>query len=152
MYLRWDPEKFEAIVMYMLDIGLNTIRLEGHFEHPELYEITDRLGLMVLGGFQCCNKWEAWDYNDHFEPLDIWDDADYADANATIIHETKIIQPHPSMLGFLVGSDFQPNDRAAQIYLDALRGQGWQLPIVGCEQERISRDSRTFGYEDGRSL
>lgn len=136
MYLRWDAERFEAIVKYMLDIGLNTIRLEGHFEHPELYEITNRLGLMVLSGFQCCNKWEAWDYNDHFEPLDIWDDADYADANATIIHETKLIQPHPSMLGFLVGSDFQPNDRAAKIYVDALRAQGWQLPIVAAASKR----------------
>lgn len=57
MYLRWDSARFEAIVKYMLDIGLNTIRLEGHMEQPELYEITDRLGLMVMAGWQCCNKW-----------------------------------------------------------------------------------------------
>jgi exo-1,4-beta-D-glucosaminidase len=57
MFLRWDAERFETIIRYMLDMGLNTIRLEGHLEHPELYEIADRLGLMVMAGWQCCNKW-----------------------------------------------------------------------------------------------
>lgn len=62
MFLRWDPAKFETIVKYMLDIGLNTIRLEGHFEHSELYEITDRYGLMVMAGWQCCNKWYVFSF------------------------------------------------------------------------------------------
>lgn len=140
MYLRWDPVRFESIVEYMLDIGLNTIRLEGHNEHPELYEITNRLGLMVMAGWQCCNKWEAWDYNEHFEPLDIWDEADYAAANVSMIHETKFLQPHPSTLTFLIGSDFHPNDQAASIYIDALRAQGWQLPIVAAASKRVYSD------------
>jgi exo-1,4-beta-D-glucosaminidase len=57
MFMRWDAARFETIARYMLDMGLNTIRLEGHMEHPELYEITDRLGLLVMAGYQCCNKW-----------------------------------------------------------------------------------------------
>jgi exo-1,4-beta-D-glucosaminidase len=57
MFMRWDGERFESIARYMLDMGLNTVRLEGHMEQPELYEIADRLGLMVLAGYQCCNKW-----------------------------------------------------------------------------------------------
>jgi exo-1,4-beta-D-glucosaminidase len=140
LYLRWDPARFEAIVKYMLDIGLNTIRLEGHNEHAELYEITNRLGLMVMAGWQCCNKWEAWDYNEHFEPIAIWDDGDYAAANASIIHETKFLQPHPSTLTFLIGSDFHPNDRAAEIYLDGLRANGWQLPVVAAASKRVYSD------------
>ena len=43
-------------------MGMNTIRLEGKMEHPELYEIADRLGLMVMPGWECCDKWEAWKY------------------------------------------------------------------------------------------
>lgn len=140
LYLRWDPVRFEAIVKYMLDIGLNTIRLEGHNEHAELYEITNRLGLMVMAGWQCCNKWEAWDYNEHFEPIALWDDGDYAAANASIIHETRFLQPHPSTLTFLIGSDFHPNDRAAEIYLDGLRANGWQLPVVAAASKRVYSD------------
>lgn len=56
MFLRFDPEYFETIVEYMLDMGLNTIRLEGKNEHPELYELADKYGLMVIAGWECCNK------------------------------------------------------------------------------------------------
>jgi exo-1,4-beta-D-glucosaminidase len=43
-------------------MGMNAIRLEGKMEHPELYGIADRLGLMVMPGWECCDKWEAWKY------------------------------------------------------------------------------------------
>ena len=56
MFMRFDPTRFEAIAKYMLDMGMNTIRLEGNNEQPELYEICDRLGLMVMAGWECCNK------------------------------------------------------------------------------------------------
>lgn len=56
MFLRFDTERFEAIVKYMLDMGLNTLRLEGKNEQPELYEIADKYGLMVIAGWECCNK------------------------------------------------------------------------------------------------
>lgn len=47
-----------------------------------------------------------------------------------------MIQKHPSMLAFLVGSDFWPDDRATKIYVDALRGADWQLPIVPSASKR----------------
>lgn len=56
MFLRFDTDRFEAIVRYMLDMGQNTIRLEGNNEQPELYEIADKYGLMVIAGWECCNK------------------------------------------------------------------------------------------------
>lgn len=59
MFLRFDTERFETIAKYMLDMGLNTLRLEGNNEQPELYEIADRLGLMIMAGWECCNKWYA---------------------------------------------------------------------------------------------
>ncbi len=54
LFLRWDTEKFEAQARYVLDMGLNTIRLEGKEEHPELYAVADRVGLMVMPGWECC--------------------------------------------------------------------------------------------------
>lgn len=131
IFLRWDSAKFTAQAEYMLEMGLNTVRLEGKMEHPELYEIADRLGLMVMAGWECCDKWEAWDYNDNLEPpVPIWDDNDYQTANASMIHEAHMLQTHPSVLAFLVGSDFWPNDRAAGIYVGALDAADWQTPII----------------------
>ncbi|CAK7200027.1 hypothetical protein SEUCBS139899_002715 [Sporothrix eucalyptigena] len=131
VFLRWDAARFEAHARYTLDMGLNTIRLEGKMEQPELYKIADRLGLMVLPGWECCDKWEAWSYNDDLpKPVAIWSDADYTTANASMRHEAAMQQNHPSLLGFLVGSDYWPDDRATSIYTKALADAGWQAPIV----------------------
>jgi len=131
IFLRWDSAKFTAQAQYMLEMGFNTIRLEGKMEHPEMYDIADRLGLMVMAGWECCDKWEAWSYNDNIEPpVPIWDDNDYQTANASIIHEANMLQTHPSILTFLVGSDFWPNDKAADIYVNALKAADWQTPVI----------------------
>ncbi|KAB5551034.1 glycoside hydrolase family 2 protein [Coniochaeta sp. 2T2.1] len=130
IFLRWDTTKFVAQMQYLLDMGMNTVRLEGKLEHPEFYDITDRMGIMVMPGWECCDKWEAWDYNDNIENPAVWSDADYATANASIYHEAGTLQTHPSVLMYFVGSDFWPNDRAAAIYVNALKALDWQLPII----------------------
>ena len=138
MFLRWDNERFENIANYVLDMGMNTIRLEGKMEQPELYEIADRLGLFVLPGWECCDRWEDWAYNDElFEfPPPPWHNPDYVTANASILHEAEVLQTHPSIIGFLVGSDYWPNDRASKIYVDGLKGAGWQTPIIASAAKR----------------
>jgi exo-1,4-beta-D-glucosaminidase len=138
MFLRWDGNKFRSQVQYMLDIGLNSVRLEGKMEQPELYEIADRLGLMIIAGWECCDKWEAWSYNPDLavQPVPLWDDNDYTTANMSMLHETLMLQNHPSILAFLIGSDYWPNDRATSIYLDALGSADWQAPIIASASKR----------------
>ncbi|KAI1433624.1 glycoside hydrolase family 2 protein [Xylaria sp. CBS 124048] len=136
MFLRWDRQKFIKQVQLTMDLGGNTIRLEGKNEHPELYEIADKMGLMVLAGWECCDKWEAWAYNDELSVKAEWANSDYAIANASMIHEVAMHQNHPSMLGYLVGSDYWPNDRAAEIYISAIRNAGWQIPIIASAAKR----------------
>jgi exo-1,4-beta-D-glucosaminidase len=41
-----------------------------------------------------------------------------------------MLQTHPSILAFLVGSDFWPDDKAAAIYVEALDDYDWQNPII----------------------
>ncbi|KAM3511900.1 hypothetical protein MY11210_004441 [Beauveria gryllotalpidicola] len=138
MFLRWDGARFACIAQYVLDMGQNAIRLEGKMEQPELYAVADRLGLLVLAGWECCDKWEAWDYNHDLavDPPPVWDDRDYAIANASLVHEAAVLQTHPSVLGFLVGSDYWPDDRATSMYVDGLRAAGWQVPIVASASKR----------------
>ncbi|KAL7811947.1 family 2 glycoside hydrolase [Trichoderma gracile] len=138
MFLRWDSNRFTRIVEYMLDMHQNTIRLEGKMEHPELYEICDEYGLMVMPGWECCDKWEAWAYNDELAvfPPPVWDANDYETANYSMIHEAAMMQHHPSVLTFLVGSDFWPNDEAVVLYANALKNAGWQTPIIASASKR----------------
>lgn len=60
MFMRWDEDRVQKQFQYMLDMGLNTLRLEGKQEHPELFDLADRMGLMVMAGWECCDKWEGW--------------------------------------------------------------------------------------------
>ncbi|OTA98467.1 glycoside hydrolase family 2 protein [Hypoxylon sp. CI-4A] len=136
IFLRWDSDKFTTQAKLMLDLGHNTVRLEGKNEHPELYDITDRLGLMVLPGWECCDKWEAWKYNEDLAVKSEWTDADYLIANKSMYHEALMQQSHPSILGFLVGSDYWPDDKAAEMYYYSLKAADWQNPIVASASER----------------
>jgi len=138
MFLRFDPAKWETELRYALDLGLNTIRLEGKNEHPELYNIADRLGMMLLAGWECCDKWEAWDYNPDLavSPTPVWTDEDYAIAHESMFHETLMMQAHPSVLGFLIGSDYWPDERATSLYLEAARKADFQLPVIGAASKR----------------
>ncbi|OAA49213.1 Glycoside hydrolase [Cordyceps fumosorosea ARSEF 2679] len=138
MFLRWDPARFKTIAAYMLDMGQNTIRLEGKMEQPELYDVADRIGLMVLAGWECCDKWEAWEYNHDLavDPPPVWTDADYGIANASMAHEAAVMQAHPSTLGWLVGSDYWPDDRATDLYADALEAGSWRAPVLASASKR----------------
>lgn len=129
IFLRWDSAKFRGQLRYVLDMGLNTIRLEGKQEHPELYAIADEMGVMVLAGWECCDKWEAWGYNEDVS-APLWDAGDYSTANASMRHEAAMMQGHACVLAFLVGSDYWPNDRATGIYVDALDDLDWQNPVI----------------------
>ncbi|KAL2841866.1 glycoside hydrolase superfamily [Aspergillus pseudoustus] len=135
IFLRFDLDRLEAIFQYVLDMGLNTIRLEGKQEHPELYDLADRMGLMVIAGWECCDKWEAWSYNED-NPGTLWHDEDYTVAQASMLHEAEMMQPHPSLLAFLVGSDYWPDDRATDLYLTALRSMDWPNPVIASASMR----------------
>ncbi|PNY27837.1 Exo-beta-D-glucosaminidase [Tolypocladium capitatum] len=137
-FLRWDRNRFATIARYALDMGLNTIRLEGTMEHRELYETADEMGIMIIAGWVCCSKWESWDYNHELQvdPVPLWAEDDYKTASASMAHEAAMLQTHPSVLAYLIGSDFWPDDRATETYVDALKGAFWHVPIIASASKR----------------
>ena len=135
IFLRFTVERITIIFQYILDMGMNTVRLEGKQEHPELYDIADKMGLMIISGWECCDHWEGWKYNtEGFGQF--WTDVDYPIANSSMLHEAAMMQTHPSMLAFLVGSDYWPNDQATNIYVDALKRMDWNAAIISSAAKR----------------
>jgi exo-1,4-beta-D-glucosaminidase len=121
LLLRWDPTYVSDRLKYALDLGLNTIRLEGHLEPDEFFEMADQLGVLTLPGWECCDKWQS---------LSSWTTADYAIAKASAVSEGARLRDHPSVISFLIGSDVSPNARAETNYLDALTSVDWPNPVV----------------------
>ncbi|HEY8716025.1 MAG TPA: sugar-binding domain-containing protein, partial [Candidatus Acidoferrum sp.] len=99
LLFRWAPGKLDADLAYVHDMGLNTIRLEGRLDREEFYEKTDRLGILVMPGWTCCDAWERWkDW--HADQKDI--------AAESLKSQIHILRKHPSVFVWLNGSDGPP--------------------------------------------
>jgi len=116
-----SPERLDAELRYVLDLGLNTIRLEGKLESDELYARADELGLLLMPGWMCCDRWEHWED---------WTDDDRRIAAASMDSQARRLRNHPSVIAFLIGSDYAPPPDVEAAYLQALRGNDWPDPIL----------------------
>lgn len=126
IFLRHDPQRLRDELTYTVEMGLNTIRLEGKLENPEFFEIADELGLMVLPGWECCDKWESHAGTGG----SAWSEHDFVVARRSMASEARLLRNHPCVIGFMIGSDFAPPERLANIYVEELRAAQWELPII----------------------
>ncbi|HET6552665.1 MAG TPA: glycoside hydrolase family 2 TIM barrel-domain containing protein, partial [Dyella sp.] len=126
MFLRDDPARMEAEFSYVLNLGLNTIRSEGKLENQRFYDLADRNGILILAGWECCDKWESAAKTGGAT----WTAADLKVAEASMASEARLLRNHPSVIGFLIGSDNAPPPAIAKMYVDTLHAADWSLPIV----------------------
>ena len=136
IFLRYDPQRLADQLDYVVDLGLNAVRLEGKLENREFYEIADRLGIMVLPGWECCTKWESHAGTGGAS----WTDQDFAIARRSMAAEARLLRNHPSVICFAIGSDFAPPCRLAEIYLAELRDADWPVPVVSSGATKWNND------------
>ena len=126
LLLRHDYERLSAQVALSAHMGLNAIRPEGKLENPEFYDLCDAAGVMVLPGWECCNKWEAAAGTGGTP----WDVHDAVVAERSMASEAELLRNHPSVVAFFIGSDFAPPADVATRYVRVLESKGWDLPVV----------------------
>jgi exo-1,4-beta-D-glucosaminidase len=143
MFLRNDPKRMEAEFSYILDLGLNTIRSEGKLEDARFYDLADRNGIMILAGWECCDKWESAAKTGG-EP---WDASDEKVAAASMASEARLLRSHPSVIGFLIGSDNAPPAVLSKMYVDILRTEEWPLPIIAAAVPQATAETGPSGMK-----
>jgi exo-1,4-beta-D-glucosaminidase len=126
LLLRTQPERLEAQLKYTKDLGLNAIRLEGKLETPEFYALADRMGIMLLPGWECCDKWEPWT---GWGGAD-WTPEDYPIAQGSLAAQAKFLRNHPSVVAFFIGSDISPPENVQRMYLTEFEKAGWPNPVL----------------------
>ncbi|WP_250907455.1 fibronectin type III domain-containing protein [Nonomuraea sp. NEAU-A123] len=136
IFLRKDLRYLEDKIRYVKDLGLNTIRVEGHLDTDELYDLADKYGILTMPGWECCNKWEG-----------SFATADYPIAKASMQAEATRLRNHPSVISFLIGSDNPPSAQKETNYLDALTAAEWPLPIVSVASDKSSPQLGTSGLK-----
>jgi exo-1,4-beta-D-glucosaminidase len=143
MFLRDDAKRMEAEFSYVVNLGLNTIRSEGKLEDARFYDLADREGIMILAGWECCDKWESWAKTGG-EP---WDASDQKVASASMASEARLLRNHPSVIGFLIGSDNAPPAPLAKMYVDTLHAEDWSLPIVAAASDQGTAETGSSGMK-----
>ena len=143
MFLRDDPARMEAEFGYVLNLGLNTIRSEGKLENQRFYDLADQNGIMILAGWECCDKWESAAKTGG----SIWTAADMKVAEDSMASEARLLRNHPSVIGFLIGSDNPPPPAIAKLYVDTLRAADWPLPIISAAVPRGTAEAGPSGLK-----
>jgi len=143
MFLRDDPKRMEAEFSYVRNLGLNTIRSEGKLENEHFYELADRDGIMVLAGWECCDKWESAAKTGGSP----WDAADEAVAKDSMASEARLLRNHPSVIGFLIGSDNAPPPAIAKMYVDTLHAEDWSTPIIAAASDQGTAETGPSGMK-----
>jgi exo-1,4-beta-D-glucosaminidase len=121
MFLRWSPERVNADLAYVRDMGLNTVRLEGRIDHEEFFAKADKLGILLMPGWTCCDAWEGWKN---------WKPEQRKIAGESLRSQIRILRNHPSVFVWLYGSDNPPPADVEKMYLGILKELDWPNPSV----------------------
>ncbi len=113
--------RIETEMRYVREMGLNTIRLEGKLEGDLFYDLADRLGILVMPGWCCCDLWERWKD---------WDAEDYRVAPASLDSQILRLRNHPSVIAWFNGSDFAPPADVEKSYLNVIQKRAFDKPVV----------------------
>src|SRR5882672_4740614 len=138
MLLRWDSKRLDADLAYVKDMGLNTIRLEGKTDRDEFFDKTDKLGILVMPGWFCCDAWEHWNK---------WTPETKKIAAASMVDQTSRLRNHPSVFVWLYGSDGPPPAEIENMYLDILKNLEWPNPTVSSASETPTKVTAKSGVK-----
>ncbi|HEY0808341.1 MAG TPA: beta-mannosidase, partial [Pseudonocardiaceae bacterium] len=58
LFLHYSATDTARQIALLRNLGLNMIRLEGHFMPDDFYQQMDAAGMMIDSGTQCCDAWE----------------------------------------------------------------------------------------------
>jgi exo-1,4-beta-D-glucosaminidase len=121
MLLRWSPERAAAAMNYVRGMNLNAIRLEGRMERDEFFDMADRLGVLIMPGWTCCDFWEQWKD---------WTPETANIAAASMADQARRLRNHPSVFVWLYGSDGPPPSEFETLYLQVLKDARWPNPAI----------------------
>lgn len=136
LLFRHDPDREDAILGYVRDLGLNMVRLESKIPTERFVEKADELGIPLMVGWMCCNQWEKWPQ---------WDAEDNRVAVESLRSQVAMLRSHASAFVWANASDGWPPPEVLARYQTVLSDLHWQNAVVN------SVSSYTIG-PDGERL
>ncbi|HWD01821.1 MAG TPA: beta-mannosidase [Amycolatopsis sp.] len=141
LFLRYDKADTAHQLALIKNLGLSGVRLEGHDMPQDFYDQADRAGLLVIGGFLCCDAWQPED------------ESKLTDRDYRIMHDSaySIAQrerDHPSV--FTYGwSDNKPLPRQEKETLAAFKDADFQVPVIASAEYKSTPTLGVSGEKEG---
>jgi exo-1,4-beta-D-glucosaminidase len=138
MMMREDPRRQVDELDYVLDMGLNTVRLEGKLENEHFLDYADRKGLLIMAGWCCCDHWEEWKK---------WTPDDHHIAAESTRDQLYRLRAHPSVFTWLNASDGPPPADVERKYLEVAASVRFPNPIVSSAHHKVAEHSGPSGVK-----
>ena len=119
-------------------MGLNAIRLEGKSEGEEFYEYCDQMGILIISGWNCGDAWQRWKN---------WSEEVLSLAKESLKSLLRKLAIHPSLLIFIQGSDYPPQDRVEIEFNKIFESEKWPNQILTSATGQISDVSGHTGVK-----
>ncbi|MEU5260371.1 beta-mannosidase [Amycolatopsis sp. NPDC021455] len=141
LFLRYDKADTAHQIALIKNLGLSGVRLEGHDMPQDFYDQADRAGLLVIGGFLCCDAWQP----DTAEQL--------GERDLRIIHDSSVSiaqreRSHPSVFNY-GWSDNEPFPNQENAVLTAFRQEDFQVPIIASAEYKSTPTLGNSGEKEG---
>ena len=138
MLLRWSNERAQAAMDYVRGMNLNAIRLEGRMERDEFFDMADRLGILMMPGWTCCDFWQQWAE---------WTPETTKIAQASLYDQLTRLRNHPSIFVWLNSSDVPPSASVETMYLQVEKDTRWPNPTLSSASATPSSVSGASGVK-----
>jgi exo-1,4-beta-D-glucosaminidase len=138
MLLRWSSERAQAAMDYVRGMNLNAIRLEGRMERDEFFDMADRLGILMMPGWTCCDFWQQWAE---------WTPDTMKIAQASLTDQLTRLRNHPSIFVWLNSSDVPPSAIVETMYLQVEKDTHWPNPTLSSASATPSGVSGASGVK-----
>jgi exo-1,4-beta-D-glucosaminidase len=141
IFLHYSAADTAKQIALMKNLGLNTIRLEGHLMPQDWYNQMDAAGILVNAGFQCCDAWEL-------QSSGLTSTADYAIMTNSAVAIAQNLRNHPSVFSFQ-WSDLPPLAMQETVTLNAFSQQDFTDPVISSAEYQTSPTLGISGEKEG---
>jgi exo-1,4-beta-D-glucosaminidase len=142
IFLHYSAADTAKQIALMKNLGINTIRLEGHIMPEDFFEQMDRAGMLINAGYQCCDRWQLPE-NGHGVTA-----ADYQILQLSALTIGQNLRNHPSVFSFQ-WSDNAPIPEQETVSLAAFEQADFQDPIISSAEYNASPQLGPSGEKEG---
>ena len=125
----------------MKNMGVNAVRLEGHIMPADWFEQMDAAGILVNGGFQCCDAWEISGTPTQAQLNVLQNSAQTIGTN---------LRNHPSVFSFQ-WSDNQPVSQQESVSITGFTNADFypQAPLIASAEYKSTPTLGASGEKEG---